>query len=597
MVKHWRLLLGVAALAMARESAPGDAMIPSGVETAIVDVTVIPMDRERAVPHQTVLVHDGRIVAVGPGDSLTVPPETRRIQGAGRFLIPGLADMHVHVWDTTDFTLDLAQGVTTIRNLEGLPIHLRWRAKVDSGVLLGPTIFTSGPFTNQPTITTPRDAREAVLAQQASGYDEIKIHGALSRDAYDTLTAVARRVGIPVVGHAPRNLPFEAVLEDGQAELSHVEELIYTFFHYDVSAASAERIPEVVAAIRRAGLVITPTLVTYRRIAAQVENLDSLLADPAMAYVRPYELATWQRENNRYLRGGTGPERIGTLRARYAFQVRLVQALHAAGVPLMMGTDAVGPTWVPGWAAHEELEIFVGLGMTPYQALRTATHAPAAFLGQAGLFGVIAPGARADLVLLEANPLDEIRNTRRIAGVMVRGRWLPKAALAARLADVARANDRERAEVAAIAKRGLLASATLPCDTGAALSDDARQLAQLGVVNDFARELRTRGLAAARELVDSVRARCPTAVLLSEPRVNAAADSLRARGDTAGALRILEFNAEAFPRSFLAPYWLAEAYLAAGDTARAVVQYRHSVANDPGMMDAIDRLRQLAAKP
>jgi hypothetical protein len=584
-------------LALTCGSGPRETVIPPSVETAIVDVTVIPMDRERAIPHQTVLVRDGRILMFGPTDRVTVPPAARRIRATGRFLIPGLADMHVHVSDTTDFALDLAQGVTTIRNLEGAPIHLRWRAQVDSGVLVGPTIFTSGPFTNQPTIMTPRDAREAVLAQRALGYDEIKIHGALRRDAYDTLTAVARRVGMPVVGHAPRNLPFDAVLEDGQAELSHVEELIYTFFHYDVSAASVGRIPEAVAAIRRAGLVITPTLVTYRRIVGQVENLDSLLADSATAYVRPYELASWQRENNRYLRSGTGPDRIHTLRERYAFQVRLVQALHAAGAPLMMGTDAVGPTWIPGWAAHEELEIFVGLGMTAYQALRTATYTPAAFLGQAGVFGVIAPGARADLVLLEANPLDEIRNARHIAGVMVRGRWLPRAALAARLAEIARANDRERAEVAAIANRGLLAAATLPCDTGVVLSDDARQLLQLGVVNDFARALLARGLAAARALADSVRAQCPSAVLLSEPRINAAADSLRARGESAGAIRILEFNAEAFPRSFLAPYWLAEAYLAAGDTARAVAQYRHSVANDPGMMDAIERLRRLGAMP
>jgi hypothetical protein len=479
--------------------------------------------------------------------------------------------------------------------MQGAPFHLQWRQDIAAGKMLGPTLFTTGPFTNQPGIQTPEDARRAVLEQKAAGYDEIKVHGSVRRDAYDALTATARQVGMRVVGHAPRNLPFSALLENGQAELAHVEELIYSTFHYDVGEASAARIPAVVDDIRRAGLTVTPTLVTYDRIVRQVADLDALLADPATRYVRPYELATWQRENNRYLRD-SGPDRLERIRAHFRFQIRLVQALHAAGVRLMLGSDAVGPVWIPGWAGHEELVNFVGLGMTPYEALLTATRNPAAYWEQPEEFGVIAAGARADLLLLDANPLADVRNTERIAGVMVRGRWLPLADLEQRLAAVARANEQESTQVGAIIGQGLAVAAQYRCaHRGDPLENDAQKLLDLYVVNTFAGMIDKQGLDEARALLDSTVARCPDAVLLSEPKINAAADRLLAAGRGAEAIRVLEFNASRFPQSFLAPYWLAEACLAAGYTSKAIAAYQRSVANDPAMQDAIDRLRQLGA--
>ena len=432
---------------------------------AIVDVTVIPMDRERLLNHQVVIVRGDRIAEVGSMGGVRVPPAAVRIDGRNRYLLPGLFDMHAHVEDTTDMLLWLAKGFTTVRNLEGRPQHLQWRRSIRTGQLLGPDIFTSGPFTNLPGISTPEDARRAVIAQKAAGYDEIKIHGSLNADAYDTLCAVARRVEIPIVGHAVRNLPFDAMVRCGQADISHAEEFIYGYFAYDVSDSAARLIPRAADSTRRAGMHVTPTLVTYRRILAQVENLDSLMAVTPTRYVSPAELIMWQRENNRYIRNWPAST-IPKLRARWRFQVELVRALFHAGVPLMSGSDAIGPTWVPGWASQEELRIFVqDIGMSPYEALRTATVIPAAFLGESNEVGTVAPGRRADLVLLEGNPLKDITQIDRIAGVLVRGRWLPRREIAIRLEAIARANKRMANQAGKIIKLGWRRAAKARCDS------------------------------------------------------------------------------------------------------------------------------------
>jgi hypothetical protein len=435
---------------------------PAPAPVAFVDVTVIPMDRERRLNHQTVVIQEGRIAAIGPVRETRIPAGAQRVDARGKFLIPGLADMHVHVDDTTDFLLYLAKGVTTVRNLEGEPYHVEWRDQINRGELIGPTIFTSGPFTNLPKIKTPEDARRTVLEQKAAGYDEIKIHGGLDAETYDTLAAVAHREGIRLVGHAPRNLPFENLLRNRQDEISHAEEVLYTYFHSDVSDSSVAKIPLVARLIRDRGIWLTATFSTYDRIYRQVANLDSLLADSATRYVTPYQLALWQRENNRYIRNW-GPQGVPTLRARRDFLFKLVKGLHEGGVRIMAGTDAIGPLWVPGWMLHEELRDFVAMGFTPYQALESATRLPAEYLGQASVFGTIAVGRRADLVLLGRDPLADIRNTETIRGVMVRGRWMPAHEIQTRLTSLTRSYRAEERQVQGILGRGIVVAAHQRC--------------------------------------------------------------------------------------------------------------------------------------
>jgi imidazolonepropionase-like amidohydrolase len=565
---------------------------------AIVDVNVVPMDRERVLEHQVVIVRGDRIAALGRVGAVRMPSGAIRIDGRGRYLIPGLFDMHVHVEDTTDLLLFLAKGITTVRNLEGRPEHLEWRRLIRTGKLLGPDLFTSGPFTNLPQIATPEDARRTVLAQKAAGYDEIKIHGSLPAETYDTLCAVARRAGIPIVGHAVRNLPFGAMVRCPQVEISHAEEFIYGYFAYDVSDSSAHRIPQAADSVRRAGMHVTATLVTYRRILAQVENLDSLMAVTPIRYVRPGELVTWQKENNRYVRNW-GKADLPKLRARWRFQIELVRALVRAGVPVMTGSDAIGPMWVPGWASQEELRIFVKyVGMSPYEALRAATTVPAAFLGESSEVGTIARGKRADLVLLEGNPLADIRQTEQIAGVMVRGRWLSQQEIALRLDAVARDNARVTDQAARVLALGWERAATARCDSASpARSEAIRPIVELAVQAAFVNRIRQTGLSQAMAEAAAIRQACPEARVFSEPKINEVANELTAGRRVAEAIRILGANVELFPHSFLAPYWLAEAQLAVGDTAAAIGNYRKSVANDPAMLDAIERLKSLRAWP
>lgn len=266
------------------------------------NVAVVPMDSVRVLPHRTVIVAHERIVSVtssGPG---SMPACARVIEGTGKYLIPGLADMHVHTRDTSDFTLWLAKGVTTIRILRGSPTSLAWRRRSADGSLLAPTIITAGPFTNLPLIRTPQDAWRTVVEQKTAGYDEIKIHGSLEQATYDSLIEYGKRIHIPVVGHVPRNLPFASVLANRQTDISHVEEILYGALHTNLDDTSVAKIPDLSAAIARAGITVTTTLVAYKRIAGQLQDLSSMLLAPENQYVAPSQLASWEPPNNDYVR-------------------------------------------------------------------------------------------------------------------------------------------------------------------------------------------------------------------------------------------------------------------------------------------------------
>ncbi|MEP7327423.1 MAG: amidohydrolase family protein [Gemmatimonadota bacterium] len=571
----------------------GPHIIPSPRPVAFVDITVLPMDQDRRLEHQTVIVENGLIASMGPAAEVRIPARVRQVSGRGKFLIPGLADMHVHVDDTTDFLLYLAKGVTTVRNLEGEPYHVQWREEINRGELIGPNIFTSGPFTNLPGIKTPDDARRAVMEQKAAGYDEIKIHGGLEAETYDTLAAVAHRLGIRLVGHAPRNLPFDNLLRNHQDEISHAEEVLYTYFKSDVSDTSVARIPLVARALQERDIWMTATFVTYDRIYRQVANLDSLLADPATAYVTPYQLALWQRENNRYIRNW-GPSGVPKLQERRDFLFKLIRGLHQGGVRIMTGTDAIGPLWIPGWSLHEELRDFVAMGFTPYEALSAATRLPAQYLGQEQVFGTIAPGRRADLVLLDRDPMVDIGNTESIGGVMVRGRWFPRVDLEQKLSRLAQANRAEERLVQGILERGVVIAAHKRCmSSQPPLVADAQRLLDLRLTWAFARVVRDSGVAVAEGFANTVRSQCPEAVLFSEWKINTVGSAFRAQHRLNDAVQVLGFNVRLFPESFLSHYWLAEALLENGDTTQAVVSYQRSVELDPGMQEAIARLKEL----
>ena len=411
---------------------------------AFVNVNIVPMDEERVLAGQTVIVKDGLIAALGPVDQVKVPSGAVKIDGRGKYLMPGLADMHIHLEvfneqvNTVMLRLFVANGVTSVLNLFGAANHLKLREQVARGEILGPAIYTSGGFiSNAPVSTpTPDEVERAVLAQKRAGYDIIKIHGDFSREAYHKVFEVARREGMRVIGHLPRNLGIEAAFEEKQDAIAHAEEYLYAYFFFKPATSPADsspearlrwitdqasRIPSVAEATAKAGIWVSPTLTVYSGIARQVDDIDTVLNRPEMKYLPPWIASRFAKENNDYVRRFKKETAKGFF-ARADLLSKLVKGLQNAGVKLLAGTDTPVPSVVPGFSLHDELREMVAAGLTPYESLRTATANPAEFL-RTDNFGTVGVGKRADLILVNGDPLKDINNASRRAGVMVQGRW------------------------------------------------------------------------------------------------------------------------------------------------------------------------------
>jgi hypothetical protein len=412
----------------------------AGAVLAFVDVNVVPMDGERVLAGQTVVVRDGRVAELGPAARVKAPRGALVVDGRGKYLLPGLTDMHVHLrnYDEADtaalLKLYVARGVTTVLNLSGTPRHLELRGRVTKGELFGPTIYTSGPFISNATGSspTPEEVERAVAEQKRAGYDLVKIHGDFTREAYARLFVAARREGLRVVGHAPRNLGPEVMSEERQDVVAHAEEYIYDRESNSRDFAKVEqRIPGLARATAAAGTWLIPNLTAYKNIGLQASDIDGVMRRPEMKYVPPGIAAGWGPETNPYyLRFRNLP--IEGFWARYRVLEKLTKGFHVAGVRLLAGTDAMNPSVVPGFSLHDELRDLVAAGLTPYESLKTATANPGEFLG-GGQFGVVAAGKRADLLLVEGDPLADVANASRVSGVVLRGRWLPAAELRAML--------------------------------------------------------------------------------------------------------------------------------------------------------------------
>jgi imidazolonepropionase-like amidohydrolase len=392
---------------------------------AFIDVTVVPMDSERLVPHATVVVRDGRIAAAGPARSVRVPKGTQRIDGRGKFLMPGLADMHVHfnirgsagLLKNDEFaTLFIANGVTTVRNMWGNPDILAFRKSIEQGKVVGPQIYTTGPLTdgNPPVrpssrvVETVSQATDAVTSDKRDGYDAVKVYNKLSPEVYQTIVSTARTLGLPVWGHVPERVGIEEVLAARQDSIEHVAGYLEALDR----DGSPSKVSELVSATCRAGTWNCLTLVFFQG-AVPVDVASRLLSKPSMRFVPPALRDGWK--NNRQLASLTAYQ-FGRLRLYDEKRIEFVRAL--------LGTDTPNQFIVPGFAVHEELRNLVDAGFTPYAAIDAATRGAAQFLKSQDQWGTIAVGLRADLILLHANPLEDVGNVSRRAGVMVRGRWL-----------------------------------------------------------------------------------------------------------------------------------------------------------------------------
>lgn len=404
---------------------------------AFINVNLISMTREQLLTGQSVIVRDGKVIETGPSNRVKVPTDALKIDCRGKYLIPGLADMHIHLeFDQKDnealLKLFLANGITTVLNLFGSSLHLKLREQVAKGETRGPTIYTSGPFINEPVQKTTEDVERAVMEQKKAGYDFLKIAELPSRPVYHHLLEVARREHMRVIGHAQRKLGMMTVLEEKQETIAHAEEYLHAYLGFKRNyptelLETAIMIREISDATSRAGTWVIPTLTVYKGIGLQVEDIDVVLARAEMRYVPARVKRGWIPENNIYVRQFK-KETASTFKSRYALLAKLVKGLKDARVRLLAGTDTPAPSVVPGFSIHDELRDLVAAGLTPYEALKTATVNAAEFLQRADA-GTVDAGKRADLILLDANPLVDIANTSRISGVMAGGRWMSKSDL------------------------------------------------------------------------------------------------------------------------------------------------------------------------
>ncbi|HZB44471.1 MAG TPA: amidohydrolase family protein [Pyrinomonadaceae bacterium] len=439
--------------------------------TVFENVNVIPMDRERVLKNQTVVVRDGLIAEVGDARKVKAPAGAVRVDGRGKYLVPGLVDMHTHLFSDDDFpdelagdelTLMLANGVTTVRLMIGTPEHLSLRGKIARGELLAPTLYVASPQltgnaryaeSNGRHVATPEDARRAVRDFKAAGYDFIKITNFITRPVYDAATETAKEVGIRIVGHVDTQVGVARALEAGQ-QIEHLDAYLESVLKDDSPIKTSvsdiglfkkenwvsldhideRKIKEIARATARAGVYSTPTLTFFKITYGTGATDEEIRARPDYRFAPPHKRERWERVSKR-LRQDPPSE----ARRREYVRVRnlLVKEIHAAGGKIMAGSDT--PEWylLYGWTLHRELRSLVEAGLSPYAALEAATRNPAEYLKATDHIGTVARGKRADLVLLEANPLDSIANTERRAGVMSRGRWLPEAELRTMLDAVA----------------------------------------------------------------------------------------------------------------------------------------------------------------
>ena len=427
------------------------------------NVNVIPMTTQEILRNQTVIIKNGKIHFVGSSTKVKKKIDALVIDGYGNYLIPGLFDMHMHFEDeqTVALPMYIANGVTTIQSMEGSPWHIKLRNKIAQGKLLGPRVFTTGPTTADAQVNSPEEAEAFVRKQKKAGYDAIKQYGngsdSMSLETYKHLITTAKKLDMRVVGHAPRNLPFDAVLRAQQDSIDHTEEIYYTYrpisegfykLHVDFQFGRIKldeyrkknpvfpnlseltpTIKKLAQEVKKSGVAITPTLTMFRTIwRHQNSQYLTMLNDPELQYVEPLTRVSWGPKRNWY-RAGWAKRRNELnqiLGQSLELQKMMVKEFANAGVPLMSGTDAQAPFVYPGFNLHKELKLFVESGVKPFDALKAATITPAKFLGIDTEVGTIEVGKQADLVLLDANPLNDIGNTKRISGVFLRGRWFTR---------------------------------------------------------------------------------------------------------------------------------------------------------------------------
>ena len=568
---------------------------PRAISSSLVltHVAVIDATGASAKPNMNVVIANGRIAAIG--EPVRPPKDAQIIDATGKFLIPGLWDMHVHWGDTGYLPLFLANGVTGVRIMWGDPIHYEWRKRSAAGQLLAPHLVIASPLIDGPkpfwsgsiSVSTQTQAREAVDQAKERGADFVKVYSFLPREEYFAIADEARKQNIAFAGHLPLAVSAKEASNAGQKSFEHLlgilpacstrsteltdaaradlaDDLVASrpaFWGAHIKASrrimldtySPEKAAALFAILKKNCTWQCPTL-TLLRTTTFADDPSSFTLDPRLKYIPPRMKGDWNPP-------GVAQDYGDPAFAAKEFQkdLEVVGAMQKAGVGILAGTDTSNPYCMPGFSLHDELGLLVKAGLTPMQALQAATLNPARFLGTEKDYGTIEPGKIADLVLLDANPLDDIANTKKIASVIYGGKLFSRAEI-----------DRMLAQVEVLAARPLIG-------------------------NVLMKTIQEKGIAATVAQYHDLKTNQPDAYDFSEQEFIGLGYALLHMKKVPEAIAIFKLSVEAYPQSYNTWDSLAEGYMDHGDKELAITNYKKSLAMDPKNTNAVDKLKQLNA--
>jgi imidazolonepropionase-like amidohydrolase len=415
--------------------------LPAAAETVVFrNVNVISMTSPKVAEKQTVVVSDGKIGSIlKEGAMVKLPADTKVIDGSGKYLMPGLADMHAHIPPPNApggllsdvLALYLANGITTVRSMLGHDGQLNLREWAKNGEIVSPNLYVAGPGFNAESIHTPQEAIDKVRAQKKEGWDLIKVLPGLTLAEYDALAKTAKEEGIRFGGHVPESVGLTHAIDMGQETIDHMDGFI-EYLKGDKAPVDEKKLAALVKKSKAAGIWIVPTSALWS-VLFNGTPLETLNAYPELKYVPENAVATW----GKMYEARTKQIPADVTKNVMANRTKILRALHQGGVKILMGSDAPQQFTVPGFSLHHELLFMRDAGMSPYEILKSGTVSAGQYFAKQDSFGTIESGKRADLLLLSANPLADISNVDRIEGVMVNGKWYSRADLDARLAKIA----------------------------------------------------------------------------------------------------------------------------------------------------------------